>query len=60
MLQQIIIVLAGEFARESGSWVLPEYRKRWEVPEPMYATDKFRVYWFKDACARTILEKHRK
>jgi len=47
MTSEIIIVLEGELAKESGPWVLPEYRRTFTVPEPKYECDKFKIYWFK-------------
>jgi len=42
---QVLIVIRGELARETGPWVKPEYRRRFQVPKPVYECSKFKIYW---------------
>jgi len=55
----VLIVIRGELAKESGPWVLPKYKRKFDVPKPVYeAEGKFRIYWFKDVADSENLTYH--
>jgi len=43
----------------SAPWVLQEFKRKFEVPEPVYkAEGKFKIYWFKDYADQECLTYH--